>query len=362
MLSHCRSQVSVNVIFAFCFAICGTTNDARAALMFSFTGTTGNASADAGFQIAANFIQSKYSDNVNVVIARGFSSLGAGILGQAGSTNLTFSYPTFRNAVAIDATSSSDATYSASLPAGSFSMYTNQTLQNGNIATPYVDSTGANVSNVRLTTANAKALGLTSFSGTDATITFNSDFTWDFDNTNGITAGAQDFVGVTIHELMHAMGFTSGVDTLDSNPGISDESLRATALDFTRHSTASFAANARIDLTADARAKYYSLDGGLTNLTPGAGGGFSTGVALGDGRQASHWKDNLGLGIMDPTSTPAGVANIVTALDLQALDVIGWNLTTVPEPNSLALICIAVVAGNFYRRLPSSLLGGCTTR
>lgn len=36
---------------------------------------------------------------------------------------------------------------------------------------------------------------------------------------------------------------------------------------------------------------YFSLDGGLTSL-----GSFATGQLNGDGRQASHWKDNLGSG------------------------------------------------------------------
>jgi hypothetical protein len=30
--------------------------------------------------------------------------------------------------------------------------------------------------------------------------------------------------------------------------------------------------------------------------------GFSTGKTFGDGPQASHWKDSLGLGMMDPTA------------------------------------------------------------
>src|SRR5262249_44836054 len=52
----------------------------------------------------------------------------------------------------------------------------------------------------------------------------------------------------------------------------------------------------------------------------------------GDGRQASHWKDNLGIGIMDPTSVPAGQANVVTTRDIQALDVIGWNVVLPSGP------------------------------
>src|SRR5262249_26172948 len=53
-------------------------------------------------------------------------------------------------------------------------------------------------------------------------------------------------------------------------------------------------------------------------------GTFSTGQTHGDGRQASHWKDNLALGIMDPTAAP-GEQMLITNLDRQAMDVIGWT-------------------------------------
>jgi len=324
--------------------------------MISFTGSTGNISADAGFQRAADFIQSKFSDNVNVSIQRGFASLGAGILGQAGSATQQFTYANFRTAVNDDVLSSSDVIYASSLPAGSFSVYTNRTTNNGNSAVPYLDTTGPNTTNVELTTANAKALGLSSFVGPDAQITFSSNFTWDFDDRDGITAGSQDFVGVAIHELMHAMGFVSGVDDLDFGGGSSpDDNYRVAALDFTRHSAASFAAGATIDFTADSRAKYFSLNGGITNLTPAVAGGFATSVNFGDGRQASHWKDNLGWGIMDPTALPSGQLNVVTALDLQALDVIGWNLIPVPEPTSLFLVCCPCAIAGVYRRRSTSI-------
>src|SRR5262249_60028 len=54
------------------------------------------------------------------------------------------------------------------------------------------------------------------------------------------------------------------------------------------------------------------------------------------GRQASHWKDNLGIGIMDPTSVPAGQANVITAQDIRAFDVIGWNVASATKPDLIA--------------------------
>ncbi|MFO0941975.1 MAG: NF038122 family metalloprotease [Pirellulales bacterium] len=261
------------------------------------------------------------------------------------------SYSSWKSAVLNDATTTNDTTFVNTLPTGSsFSLYMNHTSNNGNSATPYVDNTGSNTTQVQMTTANARALGF-SPSGTDATITFSSLFSWDFDNRDGIDSGKQDFVGVAIHEIMHSMGFVSNVDDVDFSSNLTDDSYRAAGLDFTRFSINSLAAGANIDFTADTRAKFFSIDGGATNLTPGASGGWSTGVNFGDGRQASHWKDGLGWGIMDPTAQPAGNLNVVTNLDLMALDVIGWNrITAVPEPSAMLLFVVSLLGLSCFRR------------
>jgi hypothetical protein len=101
-------------------------------------------------------------------------------------------------------------------------------------------------------------------------------------------------------------------------------------LDLYRYSIISPASGV-VDWTADARSKYFSIDGGNTQLTT-----FSTGVDFGDGRQASHWQDGLGIGIMDPTAS-AGELLGISSNDILALDVIGWNVTTTPEPGSIGL-------------------------
>jgi hypothetical protein len=307
-----------------------------------------------GFQAAANYWSSQFVDDITVNIEIGFSALDPGVLGQAGSSDGTLSYTGFRNAIIADATTADDAVAAANLPGGpSLDIYLNRTSNSPNGSgspTPFVDNDGdINNTTIRMSTANAKALGVLAHNdpGLDAAITFSTLFTWDFDPNNGIDALKQDFVGVAIHEIGHAMGFTSGVDILDINsPGTGgpfpdDAFIYVKSLDVFRMSDDSETAGADIDWTADTRDKYFSIDGGTTNLTPGLGGGFSTGKTHGDGQQASHWKDNKSLGIMDPTAQPAGFVNVVTALDLQALDVIGW--TPVPEPSSAVLFLMATV-------------------
>jgi hypothetical protein len=46
---------------------------------------------------------------------------------------------------------------------------------------------------------------------TDASITFSSNFAFDFNPTDGIASGKYDFTAVAVHELGHALGFVSGV-------------------------------------------------------------------------------------------------------------------------------------------------------
>jgi PEP-CTERM motif len=325
------------------------------ALTFNLTFSAGtSAQAQQAFTDAAARWSNLFADPIVINLNVGTAALGAGILAQAGSTRLNVSYSDFYAAYAADATSTDDATALAHLDVGpNFGLAINRTSNNpngANSATPYFDNTGANTSTVRLTTANAKALGFTVTAASDATITFGTSFTYDFDPSNGITAGSYDFIGLATHEIGHALGFVSGVDTLVANPtGNPDDAFTfVSSLDLFRYSvlSTSIAGGPAIDFTADTRVKYFSLDNGAT-----VGAGFSTGsnASFGDGRQASHWKDNLGLGIMDPT---AGTGELLTisANDRQAFDAIGWDLATVvPEPGTYALFGLGL-AGIVLRR------------
>jgi hypothetical protein len=299
-----------------------------------------NQTAFNGFLGAAQRWSNLFADPITVNLSIGFNPLGPNILGQASSTTQLTSYGQLRSALNNDKTSADDTTAFNSLPTTpDVDLLINRTRNSPNgigSSTPYLDNDAdANNTIFDINTANLKALGLLGATSTaDVTITFSRDFAFDFDPGNGITAGQFDFVGIATHEIGHGLGFISGVDVLDENSTSSffrdDQFTFLNTLDLYRYSAASVAQGPGvIDWTADNRTKFFSIDGGTTSL-----GTFSTGANFGDGSQASHWKDNLGLGIMDPTFD-FGELGIIKPLDVRAFDVIGYDLASqvaVPGP------------------------------
>jgi hypothetical protein len=356
------------------------------ALTFNFTSdNTLSSDVVGGFTQAGDRWSAVFNDPVTVNIKIDFknlgtNSVGAGILGVADSSRFVTEYTNVYNALNSDAKSADDSTAVASLRSSpGFDLLINQTKNNPttppNSATPYLDKyfgTAPNIQNdfnntyINLSTANAKALNIFNPAlnliptdlVSDGFISFSNTYIWDFNPNDGIDTNAFDFVGVAAHEIGHILGFTSGVDVLDFNKtAFNDyEYLNVNTLDLFRYSAQSKQDNA-IDWTADARDKYFSIDGGNTPLAL-----LSTGLELGDRKQASHWKDGLGLGIMGPTFSEGDLRQI-TALDLQAFDVIGWDrgatvtTTAVPEPENYVgtLICALVGFGALAKRRKKSI-------
>ena len=192
----------------------------------------------------------------------------------------------------------------------------------------------------RLTNANAKALDLLDDDRKklDGYIVVNdlagsSAVGWDYDSLRNseIAENNVDFLSVAMHEIGHVLGFVSGIDddgwlkvlteSREKGKEIKDDAFKfASPLDLFRYSNAS--GQNKLDISTGGN-PFFSIDGGNTNL-----GNFANGEHIefgGDGYQASHWRQNSSLGIMNPM-LPTGERKNISDLDLTAIDVVGWDI------------------------------------
>lgn len=340
--------------------------DAANAVEFNF-GFAEGTSPDvvAGFEQAGQLWSSILQDDVEVNLNVAFSNINAQSLGFFEPQRVSYDYSDVQSALFSDQMSADDAiAYNTLASHADFDLLVDfDLLLNGTSNNPngtgsldsYVDSDGdCNNRSIRMTTANAKALGLSTSNSPvcgltspsrdsdspDGTILLNSNFSWDFDVSDGVDAQSYDFVGVAAQGIAVMMGFISGVDVLDFNvPQVVDgqnvyyeDSLFpfVSTMDLFRYSEESSDlgiidwTTGRTDSQGQAIDKYFSIDGGVNKIAS-----FSTGLRNGDGFRASSWKpDELGgvsLGIME--STPAAGQTLqFSNNDKQLFDVIGWDL------------------------------------
>lgn len=298
----------------------------------------GNAAALAAFNRAAMQWEAFIADPIVVTINADFSPLGAGILGSTGSVVLQAPYNTIRDQLVADASDEADDAIVASMPtAAQYSTF---------VPTGF----GLN-GNLEGTKANLKAMGFVGLDGifgtVDAQIAFSTGFSFDFDRSNGITAGQFDFEGVAAHEIGHALGFISSVDDIDVIlPGTTSQ-IQPTVLDLFRFRDGSVTDPLTVgDFTFMPRSMVPGQPEIFDQISPGGGADseilMSTGVDFGDGRQTSHWKDFLSLGIMDPTLAPGELA-ILRLNDMRAFDLIGYEVASVPEARAWLFSAVAAM-------------------
>ena len=276
-------------------------------LAFNVTYDSSTSGAPAGFFSAFNnavqFLESTYTDPITINMQVGWgqihgNNLSPGNLGQSLTLQQGFfSFAQMKSALTLDATTTSDNTAVAHLPAsdpyGGFKFVTSN--------------------------AEAKALGLLAgnASGIDGYVGFNSSASWTFDPNNRAVPGEFDFIGLALHEITEVMG-RYGLAQNGASSG------RYSPIDLFRYTSAGNLALTPVNGT------YFSIDGGTTSIHAynGTGGGD-----LSDWSGATNDSFNAG--------SNSGVINPMSADDIKLMDVIGYNLL-VPEPSSYALAALGL--------------------
>jgi len=195
------------------------------------------AAAQTGFNNLITTYESTFTTNVTVNVSVFFGNTG---LGQSSTQEVFSSYHNWRAAMIANATANPGNSYSA---AAASSLPANDPIGNSNIV---------------LTTANARALGITANASVDTTLTFSNAAAFEYTGT--ITPSTIDFLDVGAHELDEGLGIGSALTGLADNAGLPGADYAAE--DYFRYS----AAGTRGISTNPSAVVYFSYDGGTTNV------------------------------------------------------------------------------------------------
>lgn len=159
--------------------------------------------------------------------------------------------------------------------------------------------------------------------GPPPSIGFNSAFSFDFDPSNGVDFDKIDFLATAIHEIGHALGFSSFVGSAERTPS---SAIALNVWDFYRFRPGvtldNFTTAPRVLLAGGDHTNFAGLNESALSTARIDG-------QEGDGRQAPHWKDDAVtgqlIGIMDPTASN-GLRDDASAEDLRALSSFGYRI------------------------------------
>lgn len=269
-------------------------------------------------------IKSPITININIDYGPNLPGGGAfpqNVLGSTSSRRTLIDYPSARTNLIAGSSGAAETTIYNGLP-GSF-----------------IPTDVGNGGVVAISRSVAFALGIPVTVPSDtnvATMAFNKNFPFDFNPDNGIQFNQTDFIAVAVHEIGHALGFTSGAGQ--------GSTATPTLWDLYRFrpgtSTGTFGTAQRV-LSIGGSQVYFTGQTFTVSGVPTTELGLSTGgpdpeEGDGDLRQSSHWRDDelsgTFVGIMDPTIGP-GRHEDATTNDFSALEVIGWNfINAVPPP------------------------------
>jgi hypothetical protein len=304
-------------VFALALALvgCAVATEARAGLVINPTFNANvPVAAQTAFNFAVNEYESLFTNNMTVNVNVQFGNTG---LGESSPTVLGYySYSQIRDSLLAQAAANpSDAvkqTIAANLSA------TNPAPSNLFFAS----------------SANAKALGLSNFAGSDGTIIFSNSVAYTYDPNNRAVPGAFDFIGVAEHEIAEILGRIPGLGVdVGQGPVYDPNDLYR----FT-NGVHNFGRD-----QPDPPGVYFSIDGGATNLV-----NFYS--------QSVDNDDYRGDNPTDPYNQFTGPdqAHHLNSVDIANLEAIGYTVaaSVAPEPASLTLLGLGVagLAGYNWRR------------
>lgn len=254
------------------------------------------------------YIEAQFADPITVTVNVSFQPLGPGILGGTGSTYGYTSYVTSRTGL-VNNRDAND-TIQTFLPTGS-TIPVRYNGNNGNIT---------NEDRVFWTLANFNAT-VGAVAGTAANMTYSTNFTWDYDPSNGIASNAFSFQDVVLHETGHALGFTSGADFRTAD---------LETLDLFRFQLTDGSGDYNPDTTAEFQVRPRLVDYNVPNDAH-ISDLISAEYRMSDGSpyQASHFREQTVpyIGLMDPAFTYGEThwPNFFQAADLNMFDAIGYD-------------------------------------
>jgi len=268
------------------------------ALTFNVTYNNNVGSAPVGFQSAfqnaISFYEASFTNNITIDLNVGW--------GTVNGTQVTSLGATMYYAVDPSYSSVKTALVGASAP--------------GSTTLP---SSAPNSMTMEISTANAKALGLKTIGPpppVDAYIGFGSNYSYDFDPSNGVTSGSFDFTGVAEHEIAEAMGRFSSLPQ-----------GKLSVQDLYRYTSPGVRA-----LSTSITSAYFSLDGGTTSINTF---NSKSGGDLGDWSGPSIDAFNA--------FSASGQKLPVSAGDLTLMASLGYTAAApVPEPSEAAFMLVGL--------------------
>ncbi|HEV2364420.1 MAG TPA: NF038122 family metalloprotease [Caulobacteraceae bacterium] len=257
-------------------------------LVFDASAANAPSGFEAAAQAAANFYDALFTNPITVTIDVGWnevdgSRIGASALAESETTGYLYNYAQVRQALVAEATSSADHTAVGTLPI-------NDPTNGGQF---FVSS------------AEAQALGLAgpSSGGPDGWVGISSAFPWTFDPNHRAVAGKFDAIGALEHEISEVLGRIGALGMYQAQGAPEYDP---------------------IDL-------FRWTSPGVRDLTPGPGWFSLDGKSMlqlfndpTQGGDAADWDPSY-IGDSYGSGAP-GVANLVSPVDKQVMDVLGYDI------------------------------------